>query len=313
MTSKKIILITGGCGFIGSHLCDYFISQNDTVICLDNLFTGSMKNIEHLLSHPNFSFINHDISNLIQLDCNIILNFACPASPVHYQKYPVETVRTNALGTLNMLELAKKNKALFFQASTSEVYGNPLVHPQHEGYWGNVNPIGKRSCYDEGKRLAETLVFDYHREYGIDIRVVRIFNTYGPRMSVNDGRVVSNFIIQSLLNKNITIFGDGYHTRSFCYIDDLVKGIVSALNAKVKGPINLGNPQETSVKALAELILELTESSSTITYLPLPEDDPVQRKPDIQLAKRELNWEPTIGLRTGIQQAISYFRSIELE
>ena len=313
MTSKNIILITGGCGFIGSHLCDYFISKNDTVICLDNLFTGSMKNIEHLLSHPNFSFINHDISNLIQLDCNIILNFACPASPVHYQKYPVETVRTNALGTLNMLELAKKNKALFFQASTSEVYGNPLVHPQHEGYWGNVNPIGKRSCYDEGKRLAETLVFDYHREYGIDIRVVRIFNTYGPRMSVNDGRVVSNFIIQSLLNKNITIFGDGYHTRSFCYIDDLVKGIVSALNAKVKGPINLGNPQETSVKALAELILELTESSSTITYLPLPEDDPVQRKPDIQLAKRELNWEPTIGLRTGIQQAISYFRSIELE
>lgn len=312
MNSKNTILITGGCGFIGSHLCDYFISKNNTVICLDNLFTGSLKNINHLLSHPQFTFINHDVSNPISIDCNIILNFACPASPVHYQKHPVETVRTNTLGTLNMLELAKKNKAVFFQASTSEVYGNPLVHPQHEGYWGNVNPIGRRSCYDEGKRLAETLAFDYHREYGVDIRVVRIFNTYGPRMSINDGRVVSNFIIQALLNKDITIFGDGYHTRSFCYIDDLVRGISRVLETEFTGPINLGNPQETSVKALAELILELTKSASKITYLPLPEDDPVQRKPDISLAKRLLNWTPTTDLRTGIQQTIGYFRSIDL-
>jgi UDP-glucuronate decarboxylase len=311
MISNKKVLVTGGCGFIGSHLCDALLTEDNTVICIDNLFTGSLKNIEHLKDHKNFTFINHDVTIPIDLDVDIILNFACPASPVHYQKHPVETVRTNVMGTLNMLDLAKQKNALFFQASTSEVYGDPLVHPQHEGYWGNVNPIGKRSCYDEGKRLAETLAFDYHREYNVDIKVIRIFNTYGPRMSINDGRVVSNFIVQALEKQPLTLFGEGYHTRSFCYITDLIKGIELVLESELTGPINLGNPQETSVKALSELILELTNSKSSITYLPLPEDDPVQRKPDIQLAKQQLNWSPKIGLREGLNETIDFFKNLK--
>jgi len=309
MISNKRVCVTGGCGFIGSHLCDELIKHNNTVFCIDNLFTGSKDNISHLTHHPNFSFIHHDITEPIELDVDVILNFACPASPIHYQKHPVNTVRTNVMGTINMLDLAKKKNAMLLQASTSEVYGDPLIHPQHEGYWGNVNPIGRRSCYDEGKRVAETLCFDYHREYGVAVKVIRIFNTYGPRMSVNDGRVVSNFIVQALSGKDLTIFGEGYHTRSFCFIDDLVDAIGKVLMSGLTGPINLGNPQEWTVKSLAELILDLTGSDSSVSYTPLPEDDPVQRKPDIQLAKRELNWKPQTNLRTGLEKTIDFFKT----
>ncbi|MBR4904863.1 MAG: SDR family oxidoreductase [Selenomonadaceae bacterium] len=305
----KRALVTGGAGFIGSHLCDRLIKDGHEVICLDNFFTGKKKNIAHLLSNPNFELMRHDVVQPIYAEVDWIFNLACPASPVHYQRDPVRTIKTNVMGALNSLDLAKQNNARVLQASTSEVYGDPKVHPQPESYRGAVNPIGIRACYDEGKRTAETLFFDYHRQHGLDIRVVRIFNTYGPRMTANDGRVVSNFIVQALKGEDITVYGDGTQTRSFCYVDDLIDGIVKMMNVEgFIGPVNLGNPGEFTMLELAELVLKLTGSKSKIVYRPLPSDDPTQRCPVIDLAKEKLNWQPTVKLEDGLKLTIEYFR-----
>ncbi|MBQ6130796.1 MAG: SDR family oxidoreductase [Selenomonadaceae bacterium] len=305
----KRVLVTGGAGFLGSHLCDRLIADGHEVICLDNFFTGKKKNIAHLLSNPNFELMRHDVIQPIYAEVDWIFNLACPASPVHYQRDPVRTIKTNVMGALNSLGCAKQNQARVLQASTSEVYGDPKVHPQPESYRGAVNPIGIRACYDEGKRTAETLFFDYHRQHGLDIRVVRIFNTYGPRMTANDGRVVSNFIMQALRGEDITIYGDGNQTRSFCYVDDLIDGIVKMMNAEnFIGPVNLGNPGEFTMLELAELVLKLTGSKSKIIHQPLPQDDPTQRCPVIDLAKEKLHWEPTIKLEDGLKSTIKYFK-----
>ena len=305
----KRVLVTGGAGFLGSHLCDKLIAEGHEVICLDNFFTGKKKNIAHLLSNPNFELMRHDVIQPIYAEVDWIFNLACPASPVHYQRDPVRTIKTNVMGALNSLGCAKQNRARVLQASTSEVYGDPKVHPQPESYRGAVNPIGIRACYDEGKRTAETLFFDYHRQHGLDIRVVRIFNTYGPRMTANDGRVVSNFIMQALRGEDITIYGDGSQTRSFCYVDDLIDGIVKMMHAEnFIGPVNLGNPGEFTMLELADLVLKLTGSKSKIIYQPLPQDDPTQRCPVIDLAKEKLNWQPTIKLEDGLKLTIKYFK-----
>lgn len=306
------ILVTGGAGFIGSHLCKKLVENGDEVICADNLFTGSKKNIYDLFDYRNFEFIRHDVTKELLVEVDQIYNLACPASPVHYQYDPVKTINTSVMGAINMLELAKAVRARVLQASTSEVYGDPSVHPQPEEYWGNVNPIGIRSCYDEGKRVAETLFFDYHRQYGVDIKVVRIFNTYGPNMNPNDGRVVSNFVVQALKGEDITIYGDGKQTRSFCYVEDLVDGMYRMMNSRdgFTGPVNLGNPGEFTMLELAERVISLTESNSKIVHLPLPQDDPTQRKPVIDLAQKELDWEPRIQLDDGLKRSIEYFKNI---
>lgn len=305
----KRILVTGGGGFIGSHLVEDLLGRGHEVMCLDNFFTGSKANIRHLLGENRFEMIRHDIVEPILLEVDQVYNLACPASPVHYQFNPVKTVKTNVMGTLNMLGLAKRVKARILQASTSEVYGDPKVHPQPETYWGHVNPIGPRSCYDEGKRLAETLMMDYHRNNGVDVRIVRIFNTYGPRMAFDDGRVVSNFIIQALKNNPITVYGDGSQTRSFCYVDDMVAGLVTMMEQdRLTGPINLGNPGEFTILELARKVIELTGSKSEIAYKKLPADDPKQRRPDIGLAKDKLGWEPKVALEEGLQATIADFR-----
>ena len=306
---RKTILVTGGGGFIGSHLCEFLLNAGNDVICLDNFFTGSKDNIRHLLASQSFELVRHDITFPLSLEVDAIYNLACPASPVHYQHDPVQTARTNVLGAINMLELARRLRIPVLQASTSEVYGDPKVHPQPETYWGNVNPIGVRSCYDEGKRCAETLFFDYHRQFSFPVKVVRIFNTYGPRMLPNDGRVVSNFIVQALSGKDITIYGDGSQTRSFCYISDLVQGLASMMSTpkSVTGPVNLGNPREFTVLALAKMIIEMTSSKSQIVFRELPMDDPVRRKPDISLAHELLNWEPSVALEKGLEKTIDYF------
>ena len=308
----KRVLVTGGAGFLGSHLCDRLIAEGNDVICLDNLFTGNKNNIRHLLGHPYFEFIRHDVTEPITLEVDQIYNLACPASPVHYQYNPIKTTKTSVLGAINMLGLAKRVHARILQASTSEVYGDPEVHPQPESYRGCVNTIGIRSCYDEGKRVAETLFFDYHRQNHVDIKVMRIFNTYGPNMHPNDGRVVSNFIVQALQGKDITVYGDGSQTRSFCYVDDLIEGMVRLMNSRdgFTGPVNIGNPGEFTIKQLAEKVIELTGSNSKIIYEPLPSDDPMQRKPVIDLAKKELGWEPTIPLEEGLKKTIEYFKLI---
>ena len=310
---KQTILVTGGGGFIGSHLCELLLSRGNDVICLDNFFTGSKNNIRHLLSNPSFELIRHDVTIPIELEVDAIYNLACPASPIHYQHDPVQTIRTNVLGAMNMLELARRLRIPILQSSTSEVYGDPREHPQRETYWGNVNPIGVRSCYDEGKRCAETLFFDYHRQYGLPIKVVRIFNTYGPRMLPNDGRVVSNFIVQALKNSDITIYGDGSQTRSFCCVTDLVVGLEAMMKTpnRVTGPVNLGNPGEFTVRELAETIIRITGSKSKIVYKPLPQDDPARRKPDVTLARELLGWTPGISLEDGLRQTIDYFRNLE--
>ena len=305
------VLVTGGAGFIGSHLCDRLIESGNDVICVDNLFTGSKDNIRHLLGNPYFEFIRHDMTQPIFIECDQIYNLACPASPKWYQKDPIFTFKTSVYGAMNCLGLAKRTGARVLQASTSEVYGDPHVHPQDESYWGNVNPIGIRSCYDEGKRAAETLFFDYHRKHGVEIKVVRIFNTYGPRMDVGDGRVISNFIVQALKNEDITIYGDGSQTRSFCYVDDLVEGMIRLMNSEgCTGPVNIGNPDEHTIKELAEMVIGLTGSESRIVYKPLPSDDPARRKPTIELARDELGWEPQVKLMDGLQKTIDYFRGI---
>jgi len=310
--NQKRILITGGAGFLGSHLCDRLIAEGHDVLCLDNFFTGSKKNISHLLGKPNFELIRHDLVQPIFIEADEIYNLACPASPIHYQYNPVKTVKTSVMGSINMLGLAKRIKAKILQASTSEIYGNPSVHPQKEDYWGNVNTIGPRSCYDEGKRCAETLFFDYHRQNGVNIRLVRIFNTYGPRMHPNDGRVVSNFIVQALKNQEITVYGDGSQTRSFCYSDDMIEGILQMMNGPDDfiGPINLGNPYESGILQLAELIIKLIGSRSKIIFKQLPQDDPLHRQPDITLAKERFNWRPKIDLDEGLKRTIEYFRTI---
>jgi UDP-glucuronate decarboxylase len=312
MHDTKRILVTGGAGFIGSFLCERLLAQDHDVICIDNMFTGSRRNIAKLLSHPRFEFIRHDVTFPLYIEVDEIYNLACPASPIHYQRDPVQTTKTSVHGAINMLGLAKRLRARILQASTSEVYGDPAIHPQTESYWGNVNPIGPRSCYDEGKRCAETLFFDYHRQHRLSIKVARIFNTYGPRMHPNDGRVVSNFIVQALRGDPITLFGDGTQTRSFCYVDDLVEGLIKLMNtpADVTGPINLGNPKEFSVAELAEKIIQLTNSRSRIEFRPLPVDDPKQRQPDIALARKALDWNPKIELEEGLRAAIAYFREL---
>ncbi len=303
------VLVTGGAGFLGSHLCDRLVTQGADVLCLDNFFTGSKKNILHLMGKKNFELIRHDLVEPIFVEVDQIYNLACPASPVHYQYNPVKTVKTNVMGAINMLGLAKRVKARILQASTSEVYGNPNQHPQKETYWGHVNPIGLRSCYDEGKRVAETLMMDYYRQNRVDVKIVRIFNTYGPRMAVSDGRVVSNFIVQALRDEPITVYGDGSQTRSFCYVSDMIDGCVKMMNSKdLVGPVNLGNPSEFSIRRLAELVVEITGSKSEIVYRSLPEDDPVQRCPDISLAKEKLDWTPRVDLAEGLNKAIDYFR-----
>ena len=309
---QKRILITGGAGFLGSHLCERLTEDGHDVLCLDNFFTGAKRNIKHLISRPNFELIRHDLVHPIFLEVDEIYNLACPASPIHYQYNPVKTVKTSVMGAINMLGVAKRVGAKILQASTSEVYGNPTVHPQNEDYWGNVNTIGPRSCYDEGKRCAETLFFDYHRENNVNIRVVRIFNTYGPRMHPNDGRVVSNFIVQALTNRDITVYGDGSQTRSFCYVDDLIEGLIRMMNGpdNFVGPVNLGNPTEFTILDLAEKTIRLTGSKSKIIFKPLPQDDPLQRRPDITLAREKLQWEPTIDVEKGLNKTIEYFRSI---
>jgi UDP-glucuronate decarboxylase len=311
----KRILVTGGAGFLGSHLCDRLVAMGHDVICLDNLFTSQKSNIEHLLDHKNFEFIRHDVTEPIMLEVDEIFNLACPAAPGHYQYNPIKTMKTSVLGAMNMLGLAKRVGAKIFQASTSEVYGDPDVHPQPESYRGNVNPIGTRACYDEGKRAAETLFFDYHRQNKVNIRVVRIFNTYGPRMHPYDGRVVSNFIRQAIAGEPITIYGEGTQTRSFCYVDDLLDGFLALMNApnEVTGPVNIGNPGEFTIRELAEMTVELSGSKSTIIKArPLPADDPLQRKPDITLARAKLGWEPKIPLREGLARTIAYFKSIDM-
>lgn len=305
----KRILVTGGAGFIGSHLCEYLLGQGHEVICLDNYFTGRKANVVHLLSNPYFELVRHDVTTPYFAEVDEIYNLACPASPVHYQYNPIKTVKTSVMGAINMLGLAKRVKAKVLQASTSEVYGDPAVHPQVEAYWGNVNPIGLRSCYDEGKRCAETLFMDYHRQNGVRIKIIRIFNTYGPRMLMNDGRVVSNFIVQALKGEDITIYGDGSQTRSFQYIDDLVAGMTRMMEADESfiGPVNIGNPQEFTILELAEKVIALTGSASKLIRKPLPSDDPTQRKPDIRLAKERLDWEPHIQLEEGLKKTIAYF------
>jgi len=309
LSGKKRILVTGGAGFLGSHLCDRLVERGDDVICADNFFTGNKTNVAHLIGRSNFELIRHDVTFPLYIEVDEIYNFACPASPVHYQHDPVQTTKTSVHGAINMLGLAKRLKAKILQASTSEVYGDPQVHPQTEDYWGNVNPIGFRSCYDEGKRCAETLFFDYHRQHKLRIKVMRIFNTYGPRMHPNDGRVVSNFIVQALTGQPITLYGDGMQTRSFGYVDDLVDGAIRLMNTEdgVTGPINIGNPVETTVKALAEKIVHMTGSSSVIVYRPLPQDDPMQRCPDITRARQVLGWLPTTQLDAGLGKTIDYF------
>ena len=303
------ILVTGGAGFLGSHLCDRLLQDGHEVVCLDNLFTGRRQNIAHLLAHERFEFLRHDVIDPFKVEVDQIYNLACPASPPHYQYNPIKTIKTSVMGAINCLGLAKRLRARVFQASTSEVYGDPQVHPQPESYWGNVNPIGKRSCYDEGKRCAETLFFDYHRENKVDIRVVRIFNTYGPRMHPNDGRVVSNFIVQALKGENITMYGDGQQTRSFCYVDDLLEGFVRMMEqTETVGPVNLGNPGEFTMLELAEQVLKLIGGKSKIVHKPLPNDDPKQRQPDITLAKEVLKWTPRIPLEEGLGRTIAYFR-----
>lgn len=309
---KNRVLVTGGAGFLGSHLCDRLIESGNDVICVDNLFTGRKDNIRHLLNNPYFEFIRHDVTLPIYVECDQIYNLACPASPIHYQRDPIYTTKTSIYGSFNALGLAKRTGARILQASTSEIYGDPECTPQVEGYRGNVNTIGPRSCYDEGKRVAETLFFDYHRMHGVDIKVMRIFNTYGPGMDIGDGRVISNFVVQALKNEDITLYGDGSQTRSFCYVDDLVDGMIKLMNSRedFHGPVNIGNPGEFSIKELAEIIIDMTNSKSKIVFRPLPQDDPLQRKPDISLAKAELGWEPKVALREGLRKTISYFRSI---
>lgn len=309
----KRVLVTGGAGFIGSHLCERLLKEGNDVICLDNYFTGSKKNIAHLLDNPYFELVRHDVTSPYFAEVDEIYNLACPASPVHYQYNPIKTIKTSVMGAINMLGLAKRVKARILQASTSEVYGDPEIHPQTEDYWGNVNPIGIRSCYDEGKRCAETLFMDYHNQNNVDIKIIRIFNTYGPNMNPDDGRVVSNFIVQALQNEDITIFGDGLQTRSFQYVDDLVEGMSRMMQTRhnFTGPVNIGNPNEFTILELAQNVIELTNSKSKIINLPLPQDDPTQRQPDISLAKKELdNWEPKIQLREGLQKTISYFDTL---
>lgn len=305
------ILVTGGAGFLGSHLCDRLIARGDNVICADNFFTGQKKNIEHLLNNPKFELVRHDIIEPLVVEVDQIFNLACPASPVHYQFNPIKTIKTSTVGMVNMLGLAKRLGARILQSSTSEVYGDPEVHPQTESYWGHVNPIGERSCYDEGKRVAETLCMDYHRQNKVDVRIVRIFNTYGPRMHPEDGRVVSNFIMQALKNKPITIYGDGSHTRSFCYVDDLIEAVLLMMDqTETTGPVNIGNPAEITIKEMAEKIVAMTGSKSPIAYRPLPSDDPKQRQPDIALAKKVLDWEPTTQLEQGLSKTIKYFKQL---
>ncbi|MDH4393947.1 MAG: SDR family oxidoreductase [Aquabacterium sp.] len=305
-------LVTGGAGFLGSHLCERLIERGNDVLCIDNFYTGNKRNVEPLLGHPRFEVMRHDVTFPLYVEVDRIFNLACPASPVHYQFDPVQTTKTSVHGAINMLGLAKRVKARILQASTSEVYGDPEVHPQPEAYWGKVNPIGIRSCYDEGKRCAETLFFDYHRQHDLDIKVVRIFNTYGPRMHPNDGRVVSNFIVQALRGQDITIFGDGQQTRSFCYVDDLIEAMLRMMDTPkgFTGPVNIGNPGEFSMLELAQAVIRLTSSSSQIVYRPLPADDPRQRKPDISLAQARLDWTPQIQLEQGLQKTIDYFRSV---
>ena len=309
---RNRVVVTGGAGFLGSHLCDRLIADGNDVICVDNLFTGSKDNIRHLLGNPYFEFIRHDVTQPVFLECDQIYNLACPASPLWYQKDPIYTTKTSLYGALNMLGLANRTGARILQASTSEVYGDPECNPQTEDYRGNVNTIGPRSCYDEGKRAAETLFFDYHRQHGVDIKVMRIFNTYGPRMDVGDGRVVSNFIVQALRGEDITIYGDGSQTRSFCYVDDLIEGMTRVMNSRegFTGPVNIGNPGEFTIRALAEKVIELTGTSSKLIYMDLPVDDPTQRRPDISLAKKELSWEPHVQLDEGLEKTIAYFKRI---
>ncbi|MCE2870851.1 MAG: SDR family oxidoreductase [Oxalobacteraceae bacterium] len=311
-SSRKKILVTGGAGFLGSHLCESLLSEGHDVLCVDNFFTGSKDNIKHLISNSRFELMRHDVTFPLYVEVDQIYNFACPASPVHYQFDPVQTTKTSVHGAINMLGLAKRVRARILQASTSEIYGDPEVHPQTEDYCGRVNPIGIRSCYDEGKRCAETLFFDYHRQHDVDIKVVRIFNTYGPRMHPEDGRVVSNFIVQALKGEDITIFGDGSQTRSFCYVDDLIKGIIKMMQTGpgLTGPVNIGNPSEFTIAELAQKVISLVNSKSRIIYLPLPQDDPKQRQPDISLAKEKLNWEPSIVLTDGLVKTIGYFEKL---
>jgi UDP-glucuronate decarboxylase len=310
--SRKRILVTGGAGFLGSHLIDRLLAAGHEVLCADNLFTGTKRNIDHLHNHSRFEFMRHDITFPLFVEVDAIYNLACPASPIHYQHDPVQTTKTSVHGAINMLGLAKRLKCRIFQASTSEVYGDPSVHPQDESYWGNVNPIGPRSCYDEGKRCAETLFFDYHRQHGLEVKVARIFNTYGPRMHPRDGRVVSNFIVQALKGEPITIYGDGSQTRSFCYVDDLIEGFIRLMDspADFTGPVNLGNPGEFAIRELAEMILKLTKSKSKLEFRPLPADDPRQRRPDIALAKARLDWWPTVTLDKGLPATIDYFSAL---
>jgi len=308
----KKILITGGAGFIGSHLCDALIKKDHDVLCVDNFYTGSKENVSHLIINPKFELMRHDVTFPLYVEVDQIYNLACPASPIHYQYDPVQTTKTSVHGAINMLGLAKRLNARILQASTSEVYGDPEVHPQTEDYWGRVNPIGMRSCYDEGKRCAETLFFDYYRQHQLEIKVMRIFNTFGPRMHPNDGRVVSNFIVQALKNEPITIYGNGSQTRSFCYVDDLISGMIKLMESDkaITGPINIGNPNEFTMLELAELVLKLTSSQSKLTFKPLPEDDPKQRQPDISLAKAKLDWEPKVKLEDGLKETIAYFRKL---
>lgn len=308
----KRILVTGGAGFIGSHLCERLLNEGNEVICLDNYFTGSKENVLHLLNNPFFELVRHDVTEPYYAEVDQIYNLACPASPIHYQYNAIKTIKTSVMGAINMLGLAKRVNARILQASTSEVYGDPMVHPQVEEYWGNVNPIGLRSCYDEGKRCAETLFMDYHRQNGLEIKIIRIFNTYGPRMHRDDGRVVSNFIVQALEGKDITIYGDGSQTRSFQYVDDLVDGMIKMMHSDKEfiGPVNIGNPGEFTMLQLANLILKMTNSTSTIKLMPLPKDDPKQRKPNIELAQNKLNWNPTIELRSGLEKTITYFENL---
>ena len=309
---KKKVLVTGGAGFVGSHLCDRLLKEGDEVVCLDNYFTGQKQNIVHLLNNPFFEMIRHDVTMPFFIEVDEIYNLACPASPIHYQYNAIKTVKTSVMGAINMLGLAKRIKAKILQASTSEVYGDPLIHPQIESYWGHVNPIGERSCYDEGKRCAETLFVNYHKQNNVKIKIIRIFNTYGPRMHPYDGRVISNFIVQALKNNDITIYGDGHQTRSFQYVDDLVEGMIRmmATGDNFTGPVNIGNPNEFTILQLAELVIELTHSKSKIVRMPLPPDDPMQRQPNIDLAKKELDWEPKIQLKEGLIKTIDYFTSI---
>jgi UDP-glucuronate decarboxylase len=312
MRTKSRILVTGGAGFIGSHLCERLLQQGHEVLCVDNLYTGARRNVHHLLSNPRFELLRHDVCFPLYVEVDEIYNLACPASPIHYQLDPVQTTKTSVHGAINMLGLAKRMKAKILQASTSEVYGDPSVHPQAEDYWGNVNPIGPRSCYDEGKRCAETLFFDYHRQHGLTVKVARIFNTYGPRMHPDDGRVVSNFIVQALQNRDITVYGDGSHTRSFCYVDDLVDGLMRLMRTAdgITGPVNLGNPGEFAMRELAEIVIDLTGSSSRIIHMQLPVDDPKQRRPDISKANELLGWKPTVPLREGLLKTIDYFERL---